>query len=191
MSRKYLRIYCNGQRARTTGHEKYIRDEIIERLGGYDPSTISDIKDIYKHIPFEIYYRDDIFRFRIEIVKSTKTSKTVIETINPKYHVKKNIQAPSGISIVMETFTIDKDSIFDYNDFSKFIKENFMYEAKYYYNDPLTYRDSCYRTIAVGNDKELLEKYCIEKGFKKSEKLLDGGYEIVETRNFSRRILNE
>ena len=180
MSRKYLRIYCNGQKVRSTGHEKHARDKIIERLGGYDPITISNAHDVFGHIPYDIYHRDEIFRFTIEVVRSTKTTKTVIETIHPKYHVIKDSNSVENLSIIMEKYTIDKDSIFDYDDFSNFIKENFKYKATYFYNDPMTYRDSDYHTIALGNNKELLEQHCIEKGFKKSNELFDGGYEIHE-----------
>ena len=76
--------------------------------------------------------------------------------------------------------TIRSDEIFDYDIIDKFVKENFRYQARYFYEDLLTIRDSDWRIIAAGNDKNLLEQYCISKGFTKSEKMFDGGYEILD-----------
>ena len=75
---------------------------------------------------------------------------------------------------------IRADEIIDYDTIDKFINENFRYQARYFYNDPMCMRDSDWCMIATGNDKTLLEQYCISKGFTKSERIFDGGYEIID-----------
>ena len=80
----------------------------------------------------------------------------------------------------IEEITIKSNEILDYSNLEKFIDDNFRYEATYFYNDPMCIRDSKYCLIAVANDRDLLEQFCMDKGFTKSEKIFDGGYEIKD-----------
>lgn len=61
------------------------------------------------------------------------------------------------------------------------------YKAQYFYNDPMgsTFsNDSCYILIAFSDNEEELIQYCESKGYKRSTKLFDGGYEIEKTDPF-------
>lgn len=80
----------------------------------------------------------------------------------------------------LEILDIDK-----LNNDIELLKKSYKYHASYFYNDTfgsLFSNDSDFCEIAASNDKNTLEAYCIEKGFKKSVNAFDGGYIIKEVK---------
>ena len=102
-SNRYIRIYCNGVKIRSTGAHKWYREMIIEQFGIND-SKQSKSNNYYREnmkkflisqIPLyrenEKVYKNGVnkfFKFKIEVVhKSNSGIKTVEETLKCPFYV--------------------------------------------------------------------------------------------------------
>jgi hypothetical protein len=100
MGKKYIRIYCNDVKVRSTGNEKWYRKLVLENLGivlnddGTHSRTNVKIDELinisrqYQHI-MKISNKTSRtnFYYKIEIVKSNSSGKHVIKTISLLKHL--------------------------------------------------------------------------------------------------------
>lgn len=90
MSSKYLRIYCNDEKIRSTGVNKKqcerIMDDLI--LGG-DRLYIKDIlKNVMPYVFFHIRNESDgIFTIKAQLVRNRKNGKKEYDTLEARYYI--------------------------------------------------------------------------------------------------------
>lgn len=69
MHKNYLRIYCNGERVRTTGSEAHTREEILKGFCINKKEKGIDLKFLLRHIPSRLKkLKEQYYIFEVELV---------------------------------------------------------------------------------------------------------------------------
>lgn len=92
MSKTFIRIYCNGDKVRSTGSEKWYRRQILdelfldEKLNLRIPDediTEKRINRLYAILTTYTLHtkRSDKYTFTVELVRSTSTDKRILKSV--------------------------------------------------------------------------------------------------------------